>query len=390
MRIRIQRRGLVPAAVVAVVGTVVLYLGATAGLAAWQRQQQETASSSGRGYLPGVIENAPPSLPTTSGYGPPGQVAVVYAGTEVDDGLTGSVDQPWITVSAITGDYRALSEPGLPEAGPGVVQVSPDGGLIAWAGGSGLTVYDTATGDVTRHDVGRVDAVGPFAPDAAHVLVHTDRASVVDLATGDVVAEAEADAGSVRGAAWRPDGATVDVVADAGRVVLGVDGSSETVATTIPTDAQLAWSPQGDRLVDLREVDGIFRLLVSELRADGSLGEEQQLDLPGVSLLHLFGFSGPDSVAVDAYLSETGNVERVLDVPLGPTSPTDLVLLPPPGDNWVDGETVSVATDLLPLGSYEWESQVWPWSYTSRLAACAISMFFLFGLWVTRRPRTRR
>lgn len=389
MRIRIQRRGLVPAAVVAVVGTVVLYLGATAGVAAWHRQQQESASATGRGYLPGVIENAPSSLPTTDEYGPPGPVAVVYAGTEVEDGLRGSVDDPWITVSATTGDYRALTEPGLPDAGPGVVQVSPDGGLVAWAGDAGLTIYDTATGDVTRPDVGPVDAVGPFADDAGHLLVHADGAEVVDLGSGEVVAEAEAGAESVRGAAWRPNGAAVDLVTDAGHLVLGVDGTSETHATTIPVGAQLAWSPQGDRLVDLREVDGVFRLLVSEVRPDGTLGQERQLELPGVSLLHLFGFSGADTVAVDSYLLETGSVERVLDVPLGQTSPSDLMLLPPPGDNWVDANTLAVATDLLPVGSYEWESQVWPWSYTSRLAACSIVTFFLFGLWVTRRPRKR-
>lgn len=388
MRIRIQKRGLVPAAVVAVAGTVVLYLGATAGVAAWHRQQ-DAAAPGVRGYLPGVIENAPSSLPTTGEYGPPGQVAVVYAGTDVDDGLTGSVDRPWITVSATTGDYRALTQPDLPEAGPGVVEVSPDGGLIAWTGDSGLTVYDTATGDLARHDVGDVDAVGPFADDSEHLVVHAGGARVVDLSTGDVVAEAEADVESVRGAAWRPDGTTLDLVTPAGHVALAVDGTGETSRTTIPPDAQLAWSPRGDRLVDLRQVDGIVRLLVSEVRADGSLEQERQLDLPGVSLLHLFGFSGPDTVAVDAYLSETGSVERVLDVPLGPTSPNDLMLLPPPGDNWVDADTVSLATDLLPAGSYEWESQVWPWSYTSRLAACAIFMFFLFGLWVTRRPRKR-
>lgn len=389
MRIRIQRRGLVPAAVVAVVGTVVLYLGTTAGVAAWHRQQQDAAPPTGRGYLPGVIENAPASLPTTGEYGPPGQVAAVYAGTEVDDGLRGSVDDPWITVSATTGDYRALTEPGLPEAGPGVVRLSPDGGLIAWVGDDGLSVYDTATGEVTHPAVGPVDAVGPFADDAGHLLVHADGAEVLDLSSGEVVAEARAGAESVRGAAWRPDGATVDLVTDAGRVSLGVDGTGETHPTTIPPEAQLAWSPRGDRLVDLHEVDGVFRLFVTELRANGSLGEERQLKLPAVSLLHLFGFSGADTVAVDSYLLETGSVERVLDVPLGQTSPSDLMLLPPPGDNWVDADTLSVATGLLPVGSYEWEGQVWPWSYTSRLVACAIFAFFLFGLYVTRRPKRR-
>ncbi|GAA1479024.1 hypothetical protein GCM10009623_34700 [Nocardioides aestuarii] len=389
MRIRIQKRGLVPAAVVAVVGTVVLYLGATAGLAAWHRQQQDAAPPTGRGYLPGVIENAPSSLPTTGEYGPPGQVAAVYAGTDVDDGLRGSVDHPWITMSATTGDYRALSEPGLPEAGPGVVQVSPDGGLIAWSGPDGLTVYDTATGDVDRPDVGPVDAVGPFADDAEHLVVHAAGAKVVDLARGEVVAEAEADAESVRGAAWRPDGTSLDLVTSTGHLVLGVDGTSETSPTSIPPGSQLAWAPQGDRLVDLHDVDGTFRLFVSDLRDDGAFGPERRVDTTGVALLHLFGFSGADTVAIDSYLLETGNIERVLDVPLGQGSTQDLTRLPSPGDNWVDVSTLSIATDLLPVGSYEWDSQVWPWSYTSRLAACAIFMFFLFGLYVTRRPKKR-
>ena len=74
MRIRIQRRGLVPAAVVAVIGTVALYLGSTEGLAAWHASR--SAPQSGTGWLPTVIENAPPTVPTTDVYGPPGSVAV--------------------------------------------------------------------------------------------------------------------------------------------------------------------------------------------------------------------------------------------------------------------------------------------------------------------------
>lgn len=390
MRIRVQRRGLAPAAVVAVVGTVVLYLAVTTGLASWQRQQQDSATPSGRGYLPAAIENAPSSIRTTEEYGPPGPVAVVYAGTEVDDGLRGTVDEPWITVSATTGDYRALTEPGLPPAGPGVVQVSPDGGLIVWTGEEGLVVYDTVTGDLARPGVDSVDALGPIAGDARHLLVHSGGAArVVDLEGGSVVAEADADAADVRGAAWRPDGTTVDLVTAAGQVSLGTDGGTGTRPTSVPAAAQLAWSPEGDRLVELHDTGGTFRMSVAELDRDGTLGPTRPLAVPSVSLQRLFGFSGTQTVTLDAFPSESGSVERVLDVPLGQGSPSDVTLLPPPGENWVDVSTLSVATGLLPYGSFAWESQVWPWSHTARLAACAITMFFLFGLYVTRRPRKR-
>ncbi len=52
--------------------------------------------------------------------------------------------------------------------------------------------------------------------------------------------------------------------------------------------------------------------------------------------------------------------------------------------------TLAVATDNLVTGSTDYEGQVWPWSYTSRLVACALFMLFLLGLYVTRRPRSSR
>ena len=388
MRIRVQKRGLVPAAVVAVVGTVVLYLASTVGVAAWHRQD-DTAVTAGRGYVPMIIENAPPTVPTTGEYGPPGPVALVYAGTDVGQGLSGSVERPWLTVSATTGEYRALTEPGLPQAGAGVMQVSPDGTRLAWTGPQGLVVYDTVTGDLTRTGVEDVDVVGPFSPDGAHLLVHTGAAQVVDLAAGEVVAEGQADPGAVQGAAWRPAGSAVDLVTEQGLVTVSTDGGSDTTATSIPPDAELAWSPGGDRLADLRDVDGSFRLFVSAARADGSLGEPQQVDVPNVSLQYLFGFSGERTVTVDAYLLETGSVERVLDVSLDQGTTNDLTTLPSPGRNWVDITTLSGATDTLVNGNYDWPTQLWPWSYTSRLVACAVFMFFLFGLYVTRRPKNR-
>ena len=386
MGIRIQRRGLVPAVVVAVVGTVALYVASTSGLAAWHESRSDPQS--GVGYLPSILENVPPTVPTTDVYGPPGSVSVVYAGTQVEDGLTGSLDHPWIAVSAKTGEYRALDAPELPEAGAGGVRVSPDGSRLAWTGSEGLVLYDTVTGEVTRPGIDGVDRVGAFSADGAMLAVHADGLQVLDLGTGDVVAQAEATAQAVATSAWRPDGTALDHVTEGDLVTVAVPGGDATTQQTeIPDDAQLAWSPEGDRLVELHEVDNSFRLFLSELRRDGTVEPGVQVDTSGLSLQHLFGFSGARTVAVDAYVLESGSVERVLDVPLDAGSQSDLMTLPAPGDNWVGTTTVDVATDSLAKGSYTWESPAWPWSYVARLGASALFMFFLFGLYVTRRRR---
>ena len=78
------------------------------------------------GYLPTVVENVPPTVPTADVYGPPGSVSMVYAGTEVAAGLSGRVDNPWIAISSVTGDYRALDLPDLPDPSAGAISVSPD------------------------------------------------------------------------------------------------------------------------------------------------------------------------------------------------------------------------------------------------------------------------
>lgn len=386
MRIRIQRRGLVPAAVVAVVATVALYLGSTEGLAAWHASR--SAPQSGVGYLPSVIENAPPTVPTTDVYGPPGSVAVVYAGTEVERGLTDTLDQPWIAISARTGDYRALVAPGLPAPDQGGVAVSPDGSQLAWAGAEGLVVYDAVTGETSQPDVEGADAVGAFSADGDRLAVHADGLEVVDLDSGRVVAGADADAGEVTRAAWRPDGSAIDFVSGRELVTVGTDGQVSSQETTIPQEATLAWSPRGDQLADLHDESGINRLHLSPLRKDGTVSRSEQVDTSGLSLQHLLGFSSERTVAVDAFVLESGNVERVIDVSLDGRTRTDLTTLPPPGENWVDTSTLAVSTDTLFKGSYPWPNPLWPWSYAARLGACALLMFFLFGLYVTRRPRT--
>ncbi len=68
----------------------------TIGLAAWHTSQADPQP--GAGALPTVVENAPASVPTTDEYGPVGGVSLVFAGTEVRDGLTGTLEHPWIAV----------------------------------------------------------------------------------------------------------------------------------------------------------------------------------------------------------------------------------------------------------------------------------------------------
>ncbi len=387
MRVRVQRRGLVPAVVVAVLGTVALYVGSTTGLAAWHASR--SAPESGVGYLPSVVANVPPTVPTTDVHGPPGSVALVYAGTKVEQGLTGSLENPWITVSSQTGDYRALDLPDLPDPTEGGVSVSPDGATLAWAGPSGVVVYDAVTGEMSTFDVDGADGVGDFAAEGSMLAAHTtDGLTVVETGSGEVLAQAAASAEQVDRAVWRPDGSAIDHVSDGGLVTLSIrDGDVTTQPTTIPDEAQLAWSPSGDRLADLHDVSGSNRLFLSPLRPDGTLAEPSQVDTSGLSLQYLLGFSGERTVTTDAFVLESGSVERVLDVPLDNGSRYDLTTLPPPGENWVDTATMAVATDTLARGSFAWDTPPWPWSHRARLGACTLFMVFLFGLYVTRRPR---
>lgn len=385
MRLGIQKRGLVPAIALAVVGTALLYVASTAGLAAWQTSR--AAPRPGPGALPTVVENAPASVPTTDEYGPVGGVSLVFAGTEVRDGLVGMVEHPWIAVSARTGEYRAIDAPDLPAPGAAVMSTSHDGNLLAWPSGDGVVVYDAVTGESRELAVAGVDQVGGFSPDKRFLLVHGAQLQVVDVASGEVVATVD---GSVPGrVAWRADSGAVDFVVGAELATLGVpDGDVATQPTDIPGSASLAWSQTGEQLISLRQVGGARRLFLSELGDDGTLADGVQVDTTGIALDRLLGSSGEQTVAVTAYLLESGSIERILDIRLDGRSPADLTTLPAPGVNWAGTGTLAVAADNLVAGSTDFEDQVWPWSYTARLVACTLFVLFLLGLYVTRRPRS--
>jgi len=389
VRVRIQKRGLVPALIVTVVGTALLYLASTVGLAAWNASQ--AAPQPGAGALPTVVENAPPSVPTTDEHGPVGAVSLVFAGTEVRDGLVGSLEHPWITVASHTGDYRAIDAPDLPAPGPDVMTTSHDGNLLAWATGDGVVVYDAITGESRVLALDGVDHVGDFSPDSSLLLVHGEQLAIVDLASGDAVATADADDAVLGRAAWRADSSAVDFVVGAELTTLGGEGGDVSAQPTdIPEAASLAWSPNGDRLASLRTVEGAQRLFLSQPGEDGTLADGEQVSTDGIALDRLIGFSGERTIAVVAYLLESGSIERILDIPLDGRSPSDLTVLPSPGENWVDTATLTVASDNLVAGSTEYPGQVWPWSYTSRLVSCSLFALFLLGLYVTRRPRSSR
>lgn len=385
MRIRIQRRGLVPAVVVTVVGVALLYGATTWGWAALQGSG--SGSSTSVGTLPDVVEAPPPSVATTGDYGPIGRVSMVFAGTDVRDGLLGELDPAWLAISSLDGDYRALEVAGLPEPGAGAMSVSPAGDLLAWVGEAGVVVYDPVTDEASTHDVRGATAVGAFSPDGSHLLVQAGGLVVLDTGVGDVVAELEAAPNSLRRAAWRPDGSAVDLVAG-DRLLTGSvpDGEVSEQATDIPEGSQLAWSPSGEQLVSLQSSEGIRRLFVSDVES-GRVSTPRPIGTPRISVERLLGFSGTDRVAVVAFALDTGAIERLLDVPLGTGNISDLTTLPDPGVNWVGSGTLEIATDTLRFGSTDFDERIWPWSYTSRLVACIIAGVFFLGLFVTRRPR---
>jgi hypothetical protein len=390
VRIRIQRRGLVPATAIAVAGTALLYLGATYGVAAWHASR--TSVESGVGTLPALIENAPDTVPTTDEYGPVGSVSVVFAGTDVRRGLLDRLDNPWIAMSAESGEYRALIAPDLPQPSAGAVVPSAEGSRLAWAGGSGVVVYDTVTGESVELSVPQASAVGAFSPDGSMLLAYgAEGLVVVDAATGESMAAVDAPASAVPRAAWRPDGSAVDVVIGSELTALEVSsGEVSTQPTELPESASLAWSPNGDRLVSLQEESGALRLFVSDAADDGSLGPPTRLASSGLAIDRLLGFSGERTVSVIALQLQSGSLEQIVDVPLDGRSASALTGLPAPGENWVDTATLGVATENLFTGSTEFNDPVWPWSYTARLVGCSLFSLFLLGLYVTRRPRPRR
>lgn len=384
---RAMSSGLLRAVAAAVVLAVVTYMASTTLLDAGLRSQE--VETSGGAALPDVLYNAPESVATTGQRGPVGPVAAVFAGTRVLDGLVGDLDDPWIAVSSRTGDYRAISGPDLPAPTRGGVAVSPDGGLVAWAGADGVVVHDALTGENHVVPLPAATAVGAFAPDGRRLLVQASDLRVVDVVAGrEVSSLGPVPDRAVAQAVWRPDGTTVSLV-DQGLVEIDVESGRRTPSdVAVGPDAQLAWSPSGERLVTLQEIAGVRRLQLWDRQTDGEVTAAGDVPAKGVAVAELLGFTGEEEVAVTGRSLETGAITRLFEVPVdGSNDPIEIGQLPGPGENWVGEETLEVSTEALRGGTHGFAEPRWPWSHRAKLVASLVLALFALGMYLTRRPR---
>jgi hypothetical protein len=269
------------------------------------------------------------------------------------------------------------------------LSVSPAGDRVAWAADDALVVHDTMTGESRVLQAPGVTAVGAFAPDGERLLVNAGELRVIDVVADEQVsALGEVPDRAVEHAAWRPDGTAVSLV-DGRLVEVDVTSGRRTGSTVaVSADAQLAWSPSGDRLATLQEVAKVQRLQVWQRAADGTVSPSGSAPAEGISLRHLLGFTGEDAVAVAGLSLETGAIERIFEVPVGVSGSVDeMGVLPAPGVNWVGGQTLAVASDALLGGSTQFEEPRWPWSHLAKLVASFVVALFLLGMYLTRRPR---
>jgi hypothetical protein len=375
-----------------VVATALLYAALTAGLdsAARAGNQPGTQLDS----LPALVADPPPSVATTTQRGPVGAVSLVFAASDVQDGLVGHIQNPWIAVAADDGDYRALDEPDLPPAAPGALAVAPAGDLLAWtADAEEVVLLDAVTDERRSMELPGAETVGAFSPDGRRLLVHDGSAmQVVDTGTGEVVASRDGvGRRQVVQAAWTADGSAVTYVQD-GRLVRDEPGGDTSEQPTVLTeDAALAWSPDGRTLVTVRKISRVNRMERWPARPDGTLGRAERVPTTGVAVNRMLGFTGPDTVAITALRLDTGALVQVLDVPLDGGGPPDRVAgLPPRGPNFLGPETVVVSAESLLDGFADLDEPTWPWSDRSKLVAAVLVVLVAQGSWLTRRRHRRR
>jgi len=371
------------------------YLAVTVGVrslaASAAESQAQEAARDGPGSLPAFVYNAEETVATTSGYGPPGPVSMVFAGTEVHTGLSGELEHPWIAISGHTGAYRALDAPHLPAAAEdGAVSVSPDGSAMAWGWAGGVVVYDAVT-DQDRElsaALGPRPATGEFSPDGKRLLVWDETLRVIDIASGEVVATlAGVGQSAARHAVWTPDGKALTYVAR--RRLVTADwrqGTQSAVPAPLAQDATLAWAPTGNRLAAARSDAGVVVVDVFDVSASGRVERVDTLSPDGYALQRLLGFSD-SHVSVIALRLDTGALERIYRLAVDGEAMTELAQLPGPGLNWVDSSTLRVATQALANGSDRYEEPRWPWSDRAKLTTSALVVLLLLGLYLTRRRR---
>jgi hypothetical protein len=381
------------AAGLAVILCLVVYLAATLGLRTLATNAAETdANGEGELSVPSVVYDAPDTVPVTSSSGPAGPVSVVFAGSEVRDGLTGTLEDPWIAISARSGSYRAIDAPHRPAPGPDAVSVSPDGRTLAWAWEGGVVVYDSVT-DESRELAGRRPLVGRFSPDGDRLLVYDGGLRVVEVASGDTLATVDRlGEPSARQAVWTPDGATLTWVAD-GRLV-SYDwqrGRQTAVPAPITPAATLAWQPSGDQLAAMRSQAGVNMVDIFTVSPTGELAKVHSLQPARTAIQSLLGFTSDENVTVVALQAESGAVERTYRLSAVDGTMTPVTQLPAPGPNWLGAEAMAVAAEPLANPATDFGEPRWPWSDGAKLLGSAVLAFFLLGLYLTRRlPKRMR
>jgi hypothetical protein len=347
----------------------------------------------GAGNVPEFVYTPRDTVPATADYGPVGPVAMVFAVPRVRTGLFGFMEHPWVAVSSRDGAYRALSAPHRPAPAAGAVVVSDDGRALAWAFEDGVVLYDPVRDESRVLDEGLPAAprVGPFSPDGRHLALYDGGLHVLDVETGEVVANLTGvDANAARQAVWTPDG-TALVYVDGDNLVTH-DWQSDDRTTTpsrgIMPRSPLAWQSSGDQLAAMRTERGVRFVDIFDVGAGGELQPVFRVRPPGFAQEQLFTFTSENRVAVSALRLETATLERVFSMStVDTTQPSELMQLPGSG---IDRGTLVVAAEPLAQGNASFDEPRWPARDLSKLVASIVVTVFVLGLYLTRRPRQAR
>lgn len=342
------------------------------------------------GHLPTFVHDPPRTVQKTDDYGPPGPVSVVFADDEVESGMTGTLPRPWIAVSSLTGDYRALVAPHLPAPDPDAMAVAPDGRVLAWAHREGLVLYDTVGGssDDVPLDLGTPPTVGRFSPDGRLLTAYGGGAlHVVDVEAGTVVGELPLADRSAAQAVWTPDGTALTYVAR-GRLLTHPwrGGPVEHAPTGIAERAVLDWSPSGEQVAATRTTPTGNRVQLFDVRADGTLRPAGTLKRESYSMQQMLGFSSETTVSVIGLGLGTGPLPQLYRMSTESPIATDVTQLPA-ADRVLT--TLEVAAEPLHNGSAPFPEPDWPISDLAKLVISIAVAVFVAGLALTRRPRAR-
>jgi hypothetical protein len=372
---------------------VAAFFGWTAGVDALQRDGADRPVAGAELAVPSIVYDPPQVLADTEHNGPPGPVAIAFRGNEARHGLSDSSTDPWIVVSAATGDYRVLAAPHLPARGEGPLVVAPDGRALAWGWNGGVVVYDPVSGESRelagelserpRHLVwsGSGDRLAFYAGGAAQVL---------DAASGELTAVPGLSEQSERHLAFGPGGETLVASAPTGlSVVNWRSGQRQRIDAALGRVVGLRGGPESGRVavLSIERFGNPVRVLDPGRRS----APVQRVAPERLFVQQLVGWLGDNAFAVVALSAQTGPLRTIYQVSVDDASYSSLVTLPDvDGTNWTDSSTMSVATGLLQTRVADLGEPNWPWDPRAKLSALVLVTFFLLGYLVLMKPRRWR